>query len=304
MSSWPSGSPAAATWARLQTFLAVYEAGSVRSAAEVLHVTPPAVSAAVAALESALGVTLFSRAGRGITPTDAGDIFAGYARKLLGLLTEAAAAVHEADRGRVRIGAVATASEFLLPRLMASFVAAHPQVELSLSVLPRDEVFALAADHAIDLVLAGRPPRGTGLDTKARRPSRLILVGHPGRRMDPLTTTWLLTGLGSGTRDTTLSLLSQLQAAPPLLTLGTAGAVLAAARHGLGVTLAHEEAARPHLESGDLTTYAVSGTPLERPWHLCTTSEPTAATRLFLQHVCDHDQVGEAAFHPWHRPRG
>ncbi len=296
--------PAAATWARLQTFMAVYETGSVRAAAEVLHVTPPAVSAAVAALESALGASLFGKAGRGIVPTDSGEIFAGYVRKLLGLLTEAAGAVHDADRGRVRIGAVATASEYLLPRLMASFVAEYPHVELSLSVLPRDEVFSLAADHAVDVVLAGRPPRGAGLVTRARRPNRLVLVGRPGLREDPLTMTWLLTGLGSGTRDTTLSLLSRLQAAPPLLTLGTAGAAIAAARQGLGVTLVHEEAARPHLDSGDLATYHVSGTPLERPWHLCTASEPTAATRLFLQHVCDPNRVGKAAFHTRYRPKG
>ncbi|MQA61351.1 MAG: LysR family transcriptional regulator [Actinophytocola sp.] len=296
--------PTAATWGRLRTFMAVYDTGSVRAAADLLHVTPPAVSAAVAALEAALGATLFGKAGRGIVPTDSGEIFAGYVRKLLGLLTEAAGAVHDADRGRVRIGAVATASEYLLPRLMASFVAEYPHVTLSLSVLPRDELFSLAADHAVDVVLAGRPPRGAGLVTRARRPNRLVLVGRPGLREDPLATTWLLTGLGSGTRDTTLSLLSRLPAAPPLLTLGTAGAVVAAARQGLGVTLVHEEAARPHLDSGDLATYPVPGTPLERPWHLCTTSEPTAATRLFLRHVCDADRVGEAAFHTRFRPTG
>ncbi|GAB6984914.1 LysR family transcriptional regulator [Nocardioides pyridinolyticus] len=296
--------PAAATWARLQTFMAVYETGSVRAAAESLHVTPPAVSAAVSALESALGATLFGKAGRGIVPTDSGEIFAGYVRQLVGLLSEAAGAVHDADRGRVRIGAVSTASEYLLPRLMASFVAEYPHVELSLSVLPRDEVFALAADHAVDVVLAGRPPRGSGLVTRARRPNRLVLVGRPGQWQDPLTTTWLLTALGSGTRDTTLSLLSRLQAAPPLLTLGTAGAAVAAAREGLGVTLVHEEAAGPHLDSGELATYPVPGTPLERPWHLCTASEPTAATRLFLRHVCDPDRVGDAAFHTRSRLQG
>src|SRR5687767_2682008 len=98
--------PTAATWGRLQTFLAVHETGSVRAAAEALHVTPPAVSAAIAALESALGTTLFTKAGRGIAPTDAGETFATYVRQLLGLLAEAAGAVHDADRGRVRIGAV------------------------------------------------------------------------------------------------------------------------------------------------------------------------------------------------------
>lgn len=296
--------PAAATWARLQTFLSVHETGSVRAASEALHVTPPAVSAAVAALEDALGTPLFTKAGRGIVATDAGETFAGYARRLLGLITEAAGAVHEADRGRVRIGAVTTASEYVLPPLIASFVAAHPHVDLSLSVLPRDELFAQARDHAVDVVLAGRPPRGSGLVTRARRQNRLVLVGRPDLHHDPLTVTWLLTGHGSGTRDTTLSLLTRLQAAPPLLTLGTAGAAIAAAREGLGVTLVHEAAARGLLDAGALATYAVPGTPLDRPWHLCTAQEPTAATRLFLRHVCDAAHVGANVFHTRHRPRG
>jgi DNA-binding transcriptional LysR family regulator len=296
--------PAAATWGRLRTFITVYETGSVRAAAEALHVTPPAVSAAIAALESALGTTLFGKSGRGIVPTDSGETFAAYVRKLLGLLAEAAGAVHDADRGRVRIGAVATAGEYVLPRLIASFAEEHPSVELSLSVLPRDELFTLAADHAVDVVLAGRPPRVSGLVTRARRANRLLLVGRPGLREDPLMTTWLLTGLGSGTRDTALSLLTRLQASPPLLTLGTSGAAVAAARQGLGVTLVHEEAVREQLDVGELASYAVPGTPLDRPWHLCTTSEPTAATRLFLRHVCSPDRVGAAAFHTRHRPKG
>ena len=299
-----SALPAAATWGRLQTFMAVYEGGSVRAAAESLHVTPPAVSAAVSALESALGTALFTKAGRGIVPTDAGETFATYVRRLLGLLVEAAGAVHEADRGKLRIGAVATASEYVLPRLIGSFAGEHPHVELSLSVLPRDELFSLAVDHALDVVLAGRPPRGSGLLTRARRANQLVLVGRPGITTDPLMATWLLTGQGSGTRDTTLSLLTRLQAAPPLLTLGTSGAAVAAARQGLGVTLVHEEAVRDQLDSGDLALYAVPGTPLDRPWHLCTTAEPTAATRLFVRHVCDANLVGPAAFHTRLRPKG
>ena len=300
----PNDLPVAATWGRLQTFITVYETGSVRAAADALHVTPPAVSAAVAALESALGTTLFGKAGRGIVPTDSGETFAAYVRKLLGLLAEAAGAVHDADRGRLRIGAVATASEYVLPRLMASFAEEYPHVQLSLSVLPRDDLFSLAADHAVDVVLAGRPPGGSGLVSRASRANRLILVGRPGLRADPLTTTWLLTGQGSGTRNTALSLLTRLQAAPPLLTLGTSGAAVAAARQGLGVTLVHEEAVREHLDAGELASCAVPGTPLDRPWHLCTSSEPSATTRSFLRHVCDPNRVGAAAFHTPLRPTG
>ncbi len=290
--------PAAATWARLHTFLSVYETGSVRAAAEALHVTPPAVSAAITALETAFGTTLFVKAGRGIVPSDSADVLAGYARRLVGLLTEASGAVHEAERGQVRIGAVATASEYVLPPLIAAFAHDYPQVQLSLTVLPRDELFALAADHALDVVLAGRPPRGAGLVTRASRANRLIVVAAPGMQTDPLTARWLLTGVGSGTRGTTLALLEQLQAAPPLLTLGTVGAVVAAATHGLGVALVHEAAVRAHLDAGSLVALPVAHTPLSRPWHLCTAAEPTAATRLFVDQLCDERRVGTAALRP------
>lgn len=299
----PSDPAVAATWARLQTFVTVHETGSVRAAAELLHVTPPAVSGALAALESSLGTPLFEKSGRGIEPTDAGEIFAAYARRLLGLLTEATVAVRAADRGRVRIGAVATASEFVLPQLIASFTTRYPQVEFSLSVLPRDELFGQAMDHGVDVVLAGRPPRASGLVTRARRPNRLVVVGRPGMR-DPLDATWLLTAEGSGTRDTSLSLLTRLQAAPRRLTLGSAGAVIAAARQGLGVALLHEPAVRQLLDAGELALYHVPGTPLDRPWHLCTSSRPTAATMLFVRHLCDPQECGEGAFHTGPRPTG
>ncbi len=296
--------PTAATWGRLQTFLAVYDARSVHGAAKALHVTPPAVSAAVSALESVLGTPLFAKAGRGIAATEAGHTFAAYSRSLVGLLDEAAGAVREADRGRLRIGAVATASEYVLPRLMASFAAVRPFVELSLSVLPRDELFTRAGHHEVDVVLAGRPPDGSGLRTRAWRPNRLVVVGRPAGRGALTGATWLLTGQGSGTRTTALGLLTRLQAAPPQLTLGTSGAVVAAAREGLGVTLVHEEAVHDLLVAGDLTTYPVPGTPLDRPWHLCTSTTPTAASQLFLTHVTDADLVGAAAFHTRTPPQG
>lgn len=288
--------PAAVTWGRLQTFLAVYDGGSVRAAAQALHVTPPAVSAAVMALETALGESLFVKSGRGIVATAAGDTFAGYARSLVGLLAEAAGAVRAPEAGRLRVGAVATAAEFVLPELVASFSTAHPLVELSLQVSPRAELFARAARHELDLVLAGRPPRDSPLRPRARRPNRLVVVGAPGVTGSPLDQPWLLTAAGSGTRDTALALLARAQASPRTLVVGSIGAALAMARHRLGLTLAHEPAVRADLDTGSLVTYPVTGTPLARPWLISTPPAPTASVRLFLQHVSDPAAVGVAAF--------
>ena len=293
----------AATWSRLQTFLAVHQTGSVASAAEQLRVTPPAVSAAVGALEKALGVALFERSGRGLRPSDAGNVFADYARSLVGLVDEAGAAVQEADRGRLRVGAVATAGEFVLPGPMASFVRAFPLVEVSLTVLPRDDLFAAAAHHELDVVVAGRPPRGSGLRSRAARPNRLLVVGSRDSSDDARTATWLLAGSGSGTRETALALRLTGSASGKTLTLGTAGAVLAAAREGLGVALAHEVAVSAALADGTLVARPFAGTPLDRAWHLTTGDRPVAAARRVVRHLTDPALLGADAFHTRTGPR-
>ncbi len=282
----------------------VVEHGSVRAAAAQLHVTEPAVSAAVAQIEKHLAVDLFVRDGRGIRLTDGGRVFAEYCRRILGMIEEAEAAVRTAERGRLRIGSVETASEFVLPRLLASFRRHFPDVGLGLSVLPRDNLFEQLSNHETDLVVAGRPPRGSGLITRARRSNKLILVSAPGRFPNPVTATWLLRGPGSGTRDTTLSLLNQLDVTPPSLTLGTHGAVLAAAKEGLGVTLVHADAVSHDLESGALEHVRLPRTPLNRPWHVATTDAPAPSAALFLTHITSRNHVGDAAFHLYNRLAG
>lgn len=171
-------------------------------------------------------------------------------------------------------------------------------------VLPRDDLFEQLAHHETDVVLAGRPPRGSGLVTRARRSNKLIVVSAPGRYPAPRKATWLLRGPGSGTRDTTLGLLTQLDVSPPTLTLGTHGAVLAAAREGLGVTLVHADAVSHDLEIGTLEHRLLPRTPLNRPWHVATTDTPTRSATLFLTHITSRDEVGETAFHLHDRPAG
>ncbi|MGV9616741.1 LysR family transcriptional regulator [Nocardia xishanensis] len=284
--------------ARMETFLVVARQGSIRRAATQLHVTEAAVSAAVAHVEKQLGAKLVRKAGRGIALTEAGRVYAEYCRSILGLMKEAHAAVRQAEIGRLRIGVVATAGESVLLRPLAKFRNRYPDIELSLSIHPRDVLFVELQHHETDLVIAGRPPRDAGLVTRARRASQLVVVGAPDRCRDPLRSTWLLRGRGSGTRDATLALLDQLQITPPTLTLGSHGAVLAAAREGLGVTLIHNDAVEHHVESGALCVLPVDGTPLDRPWHAITTRTPTPTTLLFLAHIMDRAEVGEDAFHP------
>jgi len=289
----------AVTPGRLRNFLAVIDSGSARAAAVRLSVTESAVSASLAALQRDVGVALFERDGRGLRLTESGATFAGYARRILGLMDESVAAAQQgisAESGVLRLGAVTTAGEYLLPRLLASFRGRYPGVEVTLDVGVRDRVFSLLSDHQLDVVIAGRPRPGSGLVTRATRANSLIVVAAPGIGSDLATTTWLLREPGSGTRDTTLALLDALQIEPPQLALGSHGAVVASAALGLGVTVVSTDAVARELSESQLRPVPTRGTPLNRPWHIVTAAAPTATARLFLDHACDPATAGELAF--------
>jgi len=301
----------AVTPARLRTFLALVDTGSARAAAAQLHVTESAVSASLAALTKDVGVPLVEHQGRGLRVTPAGLVFAGYARRILGLLSEAVESTRQdldPERGSLRLAAVTTAGEYLLPPLLAGFRRAHPGVRLSVEIGARDHVLRRIAEHAVDVVIGGRPPTGSGLRTWAWRPNALVVVGaEPTAALGAAT--WLLREPGSGTRSTALTWLQARGLQPPTLTLGSHGAVVASAVQGLGVTLVSADAVAHLLSDGRLVTIPASGTPLVRPWHVLARPRPNPTTRLFLGHVCDPTPAGAMAFrpgrpHPANRPQG
>ena len=68
---------------QLRYAVAISEAGSLNKASEILYVAQPSLTSAVRELEKELGVTLFSRSGKGVTPTNDGIEFIHYARQVL-----------------------------------------------------------------------------------------------------------------------------------------------------------------------------------------------------------------------------
>lgn len=286
------------TNARLRAFVAVAETGSVRAAATRLVVTESSVSSAVSALAADVGVALLDRDGRGVRLTAAGRRYAGYARRILGLHAEATAAARgEADpeHATIRLAAVTTAGEHLLPTLLASFRTEHPGIALGLEVGPRGTVWPMLAHHEVDLVVAGRPPDLVPGLVRAVSPNTLVVVGPPGLAagFTPHRATWLLREPGSGVRATTLALLESLEVEPPRMTLGSHGAVVAGAVSGLGVTLVSRQSVQAHLEgSATLVELPVIGTPMQRPWHAVSHPEATAGTELLVRHLLARPHLG------------
>ncbi|WP_109527410.1 LysR substrate-binding domain-containing protein [Nocardia aurea] len=299
------------TLTRLRTFLAVVETGSVKGAARRLVVTESAVSASLVALQRSLGLRLVRPAGRGLELTEAGEVYAGYVRQALGLLEAGrAAAAGEADPegGELRIAAVTSAGEQLVPRFLHGFRQAHPRARIGLRIGNRAHVHRLLDDRHVDVVIGGRPPRGRAV--LAVRPNELVVVAPGGGAAPPPRTaapweerrgwlaeqTWLLREPGSGTRATAEVLLDELGISPPTLTIGSGAAVREGVIAGLGVSLMSRDAVARDLASATMAVLGTPQTPLRRDWHLVAHPGRLPATAaLFVRYVIMCGEFTEAS---------
>ena len=138
----------------LRTFVTGLELGSFAKAADRLGRSPSAVSLHLRRLEDQAGRPLLHKQGRGLVPTEAGEMLLGYARRLLALNDEAIDAVRgEAVTGTVRLGLPQDFAEGMLPAVLARFAAAHPAIRVEVvierNVALRDGIEAGRFDLAL-----------------------------------------------------------------------------------------------------------------------------------------------------------
>ncbi len=286
------------TFGQLKTFLEVVRHGSIRAAAASLMVTEPSVSAGVASLQRELGVALVERQGRGIRVTPAGQEFSSYASQILGLYDKAARRAREkaGQTAQLRLSAVTTAGESLMAPILKLFRQEQPSVELWMEVGNLQGVFDSLLSYQVDLGIGGRPPDIGEISGEPFLNNRLVVVGSPEHQLaakaGPIDAaqlakeTWLLREGGSGTRNNTEEFFSESGIeAPPVMTLGSNGAVKQAASAGLGVTLISTHAVAAELASGTLARLDVIGTPLLRSWHVLYRSQTdhSPSAEAFLQ---------------------
>jgi LysR family transcriptional regulator, low CO2-responsive transcriptional regulator len=287
------------TLTQLRSFLAVVRTGSVTAAADELVVTQPSISAAVAALSRELGVALTERAGRTIRTSAAGEAFAPYATDVIGLLDQGRRAAREvgavAER-QVRIAAVTTAAEHVVPPLMQAFSARRPDVELTVEVGNRGRVFERAADHTADVAIGGRPPDDGRLIGVPFMENEIVLIAPPDDSLagrGPVAAreladrVWLLREEGSGTRAMNEQFLAAHELMPRVLTLGSNGAIKQASRAGLGVSIQSRPAVSLELEAGLLSEVELQEGLPRRHWHVLRSEVGTVreAVSAFIEFV-------------------
>lgn len=139
---------------QLEYFLCAYERGSLRTAAQMLHLTQPALTKSIRLLEESIGVVLFERRATGVVPTAHGETLARYARTSLNAWRLAQAEFAEARDGKVgelRIGAGPNWSLRAVPQAMVDFHREYPGIQLSLETDVADYLVPKLVDGDIDL---------------------------------------------------------------------------------------------------------------------------------------------------------
>lgn len=163
----------------MSVFCAIVDTGSFARAGDVLDMSQPGVSRAVARLEARLGIRLFDRTTRSVTLTDEGRRFYEQVQPLLAGLEEAATSAAmggKAVRGRLRVNLDPFFSRMVLGPHLGSFLDRYP--ELQLELITRDQLGDLIGD-GFDLALRFGQPRVSSLVARKLRDFRIYTVATP-----------------------------------------------------------------------------------------------------------------------------
>ncbi|MBE0466824.1 MAG: LysR family transcriptional regulator [Candidatus Desulforudis sp.] len=143
---------------QLKAFYTVARNLSFTRAGDQLALSQPAVSRRIAALEDAAGLKLFVRRGRSLELTDAGRCLYEYVARVLDTLGEAEQILGQfrsLERGKIAVAAEISVTGHLLPRIVSSFQAKHPSIELDIRLRQADEVEKQVKQGAVDLAFWG-----------------------------------------------------------------------------------------------------------------------------------------------------
>jgi DNA-binding transcriptional LysR family regulator len=172
---------------QLSHILALDEHGSFSRAAVSLHISQPALSRSIQALEVQIGAALFLREGHGVVPTDLGRVLIGHARQI----TRMADDLHDQLLGspavactELAVGAGPFPAETIVGRAVARFIGAHPRFKLRVEVRHWDELLPRLRNHEIDLFVAETSTLEHEADLQVQPLSRhplylLARAGHP-----------------------------------------------------------------------------------------------------------------------------
>lgn len=164
---------------QIEVFYAVYSAGSISKAGELLGVSQPAISKVLRHTEDTLGYLLFERTTTGLVPTrEATELFEGAARVFseINRFRTRAAAVSTSDQKPLRVALAPSIGLSAGPRAIAQFAQAHPRAGIEIETFHFDEAVNALRAETTDIAIAYQPYRREGLRIIPMTTARFVCV--------------------------------------------------------------------------------------------------------------------------------
>lgn len=293
---------------RLEVFCRVVELRSFTKAAEALLLFQPTISEHIRTLEQLLREKLLDRLGREVFPTPAGQILYRYAQKMLNLREEALQAIARYKgelSGQLVVGASTIPGTYILPKVIGSFKALHPSIQLMLKISGTGEIAEAVMRGDLEIGLVGSRSKDRRLKTEEIFSEELILSvypEHPWSSRDEVemeemySEPFILRERDSGTR----MVMSQILEAQGfdfsklnvVAEIATTQAVVESIKARIGISILSRQAVEEDLRRGSLVAVPLKGIRFHRPFYFIQRAnrQLSPLCEAFLAHVRTESQ--------------
>lgn len=171
------------TLKQIRAFLAVAQSLSFAQACEQLHLSQPALSLTIKALEESLGGRLFSRSTRAVALTPEGEALLPLARRLIADWENTEDQMRQRftlQQGRVSLAAMPSFACNPLPAILAAFRSDYPQINVAVHDVINEQVGDMVRDRRVELGIGFEPDPSSGLTFTALYVDRFVAAVAPG----------------------------------------------------------------------------------------------------------------------------
>ncbi len=253
---------------KLRVFCTVAETKSFSKTSEIIHLTQPAVSLQIQALEEQYETKLFDRSGTSISLTTAGEILYKYSKNILSQYAEVEREIGKITgliKGSIKVGAGTTIGNYILPSVIIDFKRVHPKIKINVFIGNARRIVDLLNSGFIDFGIVGVLTAKTKIKAEPLIADELGVIvpsAHPWVKKKVVSVAeltrepFIFREDGSGTRQVIEKYLSRHGISAMDLhivsTLGSTGSIKEAVESGMGVSILSKWAVRKEVKNGIL----------------------------------------------------
>lgn len=260
---------------QLHIFHTVAEKGNFSTAAQALHMTQPAVTMQVQALEDYFGIKLFHRSTKKVELTEAGKVLLPYALKGMNIVRDAEDSMTKFTKhlkGQLQLGASLTFGEYIFPRIIAPFAKKYPDMSVRMKVMNTSQITEEILNHQLSFGIVEAAIHHPDFHTEPVLSDELMLIlpkNHPLTKLEAIQISdivqypFVLREQGSGTRIVMEEVLEGNGFDPQRLNivmeLGSTGSIKSAVEAGLGISIISKSSVKHELSLGLLEARKIEG---------------------------------------------